>query len=126
MNSRSEIIKHKLSKYKAKLSNCKIEQDKTIYFFKIYNYIAQSGGTFDYDEETARIAGEFIDMLEQMRTRNQVLSELKLKINEHDDLMSDIFSNYHGYSQDSDMYSYYENLQVEAREVVGDRLRYGN
>lgn len=126
MNSKSEIIKHKLLKYRTKLSLSRLEYDKTIYLFKIYNYIAQSGGTFDYDEETLRLADKFIDMLDEMRTRNLVLSELKAKIKEHDDLMSDIFSNYRGYSQDSDMYSYYSNLQTEAREVIGDVLRFGN
>ncbi len=126
MNSKSQIIKHKLLKYRTKLSSSRLEDDKTIYLFKIYNYIAQSGGTIDYDEETLRLADKFIDMLDEMRSRNQVLAELKAKIKEHDDLMSDIFSNYHGCSQDTDMYSYYEKLQTEAREVIGDVMRFGN
>ncbi len=126
MTSKSEIIKHKLFKYKTKLFLSRLEQDKTIYLFKIYNYIAQVGGSFDYDEETTRLANKFIDILEEMKIRNQVLSELKAKIKEHDNLMSDIFSNYHGYTQDSDLYSYYANLQSESRELIGDRLRFGN
>lgn len=126
MNSKSEIIKHKLSKYKKKLSLSRLEDDKTIYFLKIYNYLAQSGGTFDYDEETIRLADKFIDMLEEMRIRNKVLFEMKAKIKEHDDLMSEIFLNYHGYTQDIDMYSYYTNLQIEAKEVIGDVIKFGN
>ncbi len=117
---------YKINKYKQKLSQTSNPYEKAIYLYKISNYLKQSGGTFNYDNEILRISGEFFNTLDQIVIRNNVLEELKNKIKEHDDLMSDVFSNYKGYKESEDMVEYYSKLQRESREIIGDVLRYGN
>jgi hypothetical protein len=117
---------YKINKYKQKLSQTSNPYEKAIYLYKISNYLKQSGGTFNYDNEILRISGEFFNTLDQIVIRNNVLEELKNKIKEHDNLMSDVFSNYKGYKESEDMVEYYSKLQRESREIIGDVLRYGN
>ncbi len=116
-------IKNKILKYKEKYFNEKNHEKKAIYMYKISSYI-QKGGV-DFQEEALRIRDDFTDMLVQLRIRNQMLNEIKNKVIEHDQIMSEIFDNYRGYDDSMDLYLYCEKLQVESREVIGDVLRFG-
>ncbi len=116
-------IKNKILKYKQKYLNEKNHEKKAIYMYKISSYI-QKGGV-DFQEEALRIRDDFTDMLVQLRIRNQMLNEIKNKVIEHDQIMSEIFDNYRGYDDSMDLYLYCEKLQVESREVIGDVLRFG-
>ncbi len=116
-------IKNKILKYKQKYLNEKNHEKKVLYMYKISSYI-QKGGV-DFQEEALRIRDDFTDMLVQLRIRNQMLNEIKNKVIEHDQIMSEIFDNYRGYDDSMDLYLYCEKLQVESREVIGDVLRFG-
>lgn len=117
-------IKNKILKYKQKYLNEKNNDKKAIYIYKILSYI-QEGGV-DFQEEALRIRDDFADMLTELKIRNGILNEIKNKVNEHDQIMSEVFDNYRGYDDSMDLYWYCEKLQTESREVIGDVLRYGN
>ena len=119
MNSKFNSIKYKIKKYKHKLNICKNQYEKAVYLYKVSSYLTQLGGEFDYDTEAARISDEFMQMLNELKERNQALSELKNKVVEHNNIISDIFSNALAYNNNSELDSYYSDLQEQAREVVG-------
>jgi hypothetical protein len=104
---------HKLSKYEYKFNNSEELDKKVIYLRKIGQYLNQKGSGI-LDGEIKELDEKYRQLLTDIEKKLGKLAEIKERIEHHEDIMGEIFSNDIKYNSaqntNKDIVSYYENL----------------